>query len=514
MNGSTVKAGLQMNKPQKKTRACVQQAPEVQGSNMLNPIMSEPEINYDESTEQETKQRVAELDRTTKKSKKKKGRSDKKKKEITDQEKNILSAKIVAEMNLTYAIIHTSSTYILIEKSETEFVLDTKQSLLNLFENQTVPELKGENSYSAPSIAQIWLKSPYRKTYTNIVFNPKIVGHYDGNFNMWKGFAIQPIKGDCSLFWDHIQAVICSGNKAHYLYVRRWLAHLVQKPWIIATALILRGKQGTGKGTFVDAIGKLFGSHYAPLANLDNILGKFNSHLKNAILIYADEAIWGGTKKEIGPLKALITEPKGKDGYWIDNFKHLIVSSNEDWAVHLDPDDRRFFVLDISNTKKEDIPYFTAIRQQLENGGYEALMYDLMHEDLTNFDPKIMPENFAGFDMKMESASSTDRFIYTSLKEECWDHANAGPCGEIRNLSIDTFYTYYKSWCERERQSIVRKEVLGKRLKKIIPGVIVKKTPREQDRARPSFYEFPSLEKCRSSFETFYKQDSQIWDWS
>ena len=43
-------------------------------------------------------------------------------------------------------------------------------------------------------------------------------------------------------------------------------------------------------------------------------------------------------------------------------------------------------------------------------------MYDLLHEDLSGFDPKIMPENFAGFDMKMEGASSMDRFIYTSLK--------------------------------------------------------------------------------------------------
>jgi len=327
-------------------------------------------------------------------------------------------------------------------------------------------------------------------------------------------------KGRLLTFLAHVRDVICSGNEAHYLYVRKWLAHLVQKPWIIATALVLRGKQGTGKGTFVDAIGKLFGTHYAPLSNLDKILGKFNSHLKNAILIYADEAIWGGNKKEIGALKALITEPKmfieakGKDGYWIDNFKHLIVSSNEDWAVHLDPDDRRFFVLDVSDARKEDIPYFTAIRQQLEGGGYEALMYDLMNEDLTSFDPKIMPENFTGFDMKMESASSMDRFIYTSLKEECWDHRNAGPCGEIRNRTIDQFYTHYKDWCDSEHQSIERRDVLGKRLKKIIPGIVVKRTPRDQSQSRAPYYEFPSLQVCRASFEAFYKQAPTIWDWS
>ena len=84
--------------------------------------------------------------------------------------------------------------------------------------------------------------------------------------------------------------------------------------WLCLTASRLR------LPTTVEAIDKLLGSHYAPLANLDQILGRFNSHLKNAILVLADEAIWGGNKREIGALKALITEPKmfiegkGKDG--------------------------------------------------------------------------------------------------------------------------------------------------------------------------------------------------------
>jgi len=287
---------------------------------------------------------------------------------------------------------------------------------------------------------------------------------------------------------------------------------------LIGTALVLRGKQGTGKGTFINAIGKLLGPHFAPLASLDQILGRFNSHLKNAILIFADEAIWGGNKKEIGTLKSLITEPrlfieaKGRDGYWIDNFKHLVVSSNEDWAVHLDPDDRRFFVLDISNTRKEDLSYFNEIHQQLEKGGYEALMYDLQNEDITEFDPRIMPENFSGFDMKLEGASSIDRFIYTSLKEGRWDHSNAGPSLHLEDLLINTFYDYYKNWCEYENQKALSKEQVGKRLRTILPSMQAKRCSNEEDSRRRSKYTFPSLEKCRSEFEDHYKQSPSIWE--
>jgi len=472
-----------------------------------------------DALENKSKTRAAELKASATADETKSGCKNKTKTVVSEQDKIALETAIVEELNRTLAIVHTSSTYILIEKDEMEFVLDSKSSLLILYENQVVHELSCENGKKITK-AHVWLKSPCRRTFRNIVFNPRIAGHYDGNFNIWKGFAIKPVQGDCSLFWDHVETIICNGKKTHYIYIRKWLAHLIQKPWIIATALVLRGKQGTGKGTFAHALGKLLGAHYAPLSSLDQILGRFNSHLKNAILIFADEAIWGGNKREVGALKSLITEPKlfieakGKDGYWIDNFKHLIVSSNEDWAVHLDPDDRRFFVLDISAERKEDFEYFGKIQKQLENGGYEALMYDLLHEDLSDFDPKIMPENYAGFDMKLESASSIDRFVYASLKEGCWDHANAGPSETLKDLPIDRFYDHYKTWCEREKQTVLRKEQVGKRLRTLIPGMTTKRTPREENPARPVIYIFPPLEKCRASVEKAYKQSPAIWEWS
>ena len=171
-----------------------------------------------------------------------------------DQKRIAIKNAIVKELNQTLAIVHTSSTYILIEKTETEFVLDSKSSLLTLYENQTIPELSGKNSKKAPTKANIWLQSPYRRSYDRIVFDPKIKGHYGKNYNIWKGFAVKPKAGDCSLFWEHVKNIICNSVEVHYGYIRKWLAHLIQFPWIIGTALVLRGKQGTGKGTFISLI--------------------------------------------------------------------------------------------------------------------------------------------------------------------------------------------------------------------------------------------------------------------
>lgn len=97
--------------------------------------------------------------------------------------------------------------------------------------------------------------------------------------------------------------MICAGNEEHYFYVRRWLAHLVQRPHILSTALVLMGTQGTGKNSFVDPIGKIFGSHYLPLDNIQQLLGQFNFHLKNAVLIHGNEALWEVIKKSSESLR-------------------------------------------------------------------------------------------------------------------------------------------------------------------------------------------------------------------
>lgn len=172
------------------------------------------------------------------------------------------------------------------------------------------------------------------------------------------------------------------------------MACVVQKPALLATALVLRGLQGTGKNMFVDYFGKIFGPYFLTVTNLEHVCGKFNSHLKYAYLLHANEAIWGGSKKEVGAIKALITDPviliegKGKDAIPVSNCRHLIVSINEDWAVSMDLDDRRFFVLDVSFHRKGDLQYFEFLKKEMSIGGLQALLYDLLQEDLSNFDPR------------------------------------------------------------------------------------------------------------------------------
>lgn len=102
----------------------------------------------------------------------------------------------------------------------------------------------------------------------------------------------------------------------------------------------------------------------------------------------------------------IIIEGKGKDAIPVSNCRHLIVSSNEDWAVPMDLEDRRFFVLDVSSHRQRDSEYFELLEAEMSKGGLQALLYDLLQEDLKDFDLRHMPLNDCGFDIKMKTAGS------------------------------------------------------------------------------------------------------------
>jgi phage/plasmid-associated DNA primase len=426
---------------------------------------------------------------------------------------------VVEELNKKHAIIHTDQFYILTEKQHAfmkgsiDFVLESKASLKNQYENKLITCSDGRTKTKA----EIWLKSPKRKEYLGITFDPTNKSN-NTLYNIWRGYSVEQVKGNCQRFWDHVRLVICNGNQTYYEYIRKWLASLIQKPNEIATGLVLMGKQGIGKGAFVQPIGHLLGIHFVHLDNLERLLGNFNYHLKNAVLIYGDEAIWGGNKKELGKLKAMVTEefaiiePKGKDSIVIRNYRHLILSSNEDWPVHLDRDDRRFLILQVSDKHKEDIPYFKALDNEMKNGGYEALLYDLLNEDISNFDARRLPQNDEAFEVKLESAPRTEEYIYKVLKAGSFDIGKASSSGKWpKDISTTVVYNDYKDWCEYQDLKPERQEALGKSLKKLIHSTH-KYQKRLDDGSRPPYYELPTLEKARSEFQKSYKVSGNIWN--
>jgi hypothetical protein len=437
---------------------------------------------------------------------------------IKQSEKNLgdIENQVVEELNKKHAGICLDQFYILTEKENPifggkDFSLESKQSFKNHYENK-IPDGHKKTK------AEIWLKSPDRREYKGIVFDPTKDGNVGNYYNLWTGYSRKPQVGNCSLYWTHVKENICSNDPEAYRFVRKWLAYIFQRPDEVHTALVLVGSQGVGKNSLVEPLGVLLGNHYVLLSNVSELVSNFNYHLKHAVLIHANEALWGGNRKELGSLKAMITEKtcliegKGKDRIMVRNFKHVILSSNEDWPVHLDADDRRFFVLRVSEAHKEDHPYFEAIQTQLNAGGYEALLYDLLNEDLSNFNPRRFPNSNDAFEIKLRSAKTMHQYMYTVLNDGCFDVGNATPHGNWSNIpvSTETVFQDYCTWCVRNgKKERAEKDMLLREIKKLIPSIADTRPTEEGKRIRKIV--LPSLEQARKDFEKAYKATDSIW---
>jgi len=265
-------------------------------------------------------------------------------------------------------------------------------------------------------VGKWWLQHRLRRQYRGIAFAPgKELPDY---YNLWRGFSCVPASGDCGLYLDHILKNICSDDTLYYDYIVHWLARAVQKPGRQGeTAIVLRGRQGTGKSFFAKHFGSLWGRHYMSVADPKFLVGSFNSHLQDCCILFADEAFYAGDKKHEGVLKTLITEDmlvseaKYRQAELVNNSIHLIMASNSEWIVPAGMDERRFFVLDVGIEKIQNTKYFGAINKQMNSGGREALLFLLQNLDTSEFDVRDIPFTQALQDQKQLSMDPLSEWI-------------------------------------------------------------------------------------------------------
>lgn len=283
----------------------------------------------------------------------------------------------------------------------TEITAQSFADFKNWYSNRVVEV--GTNKNGEPIYAPLgkwWTEHSQRRQHDKVVFSPEV--DVPGCFNLWRGFVYDSRPGKCDRFLDHIRDNICKGDEEHLAYLMGWMATTVQHPAQQGhTAIVLRGKQGTGKSFFAKTFGRLFGRHFLQVSDPKHLVGSFNAHLRDCLVLFGDEAFYAGDKKHESVLKMLVTEEtltieaKGVDVTTEPNFVHLIMASNDDWVVPAGASERRYFVLDVSDSKKQNGSYFKAIADELDAGGYEALLHTLRTWDLSDFDVRAMPKTRA-----------------------------------------------------------------------------------------------------------------------
>lgn len=324
----------------------------------------------------------------------------------------------------------------------------SKSDFMTYYENRKIPQMDEQGGVNLVPAAKAWFEWTGRKTYEGLCFEPDPARAPKGSYNLWKGFQVQPRKGGrWDLLADHVLENLCGGDEYLYSWVMTWIAHLFQFPGEKpGTALVFRGAKGTGKSFFGVQIGALVKPYFMVLASTQDIVGQFNSHLAGRLLVLGDEGVWGGNKRDDGALKNLVTstsvaiERKHFSKVNMSNYTRFVFCSNEKWAVPSSWDrERRFLVLDVDPARQNDYRYFGAIADQLRNGGYEALLRDMLDWVPLDDDWRVLqiaPQTSAADEQKIQAVDAGHRFFVELIERGYFENLEGLDATEV-DLYLD-----------------------------------------------------------------------------
>jgi hypothetical protein len=279
-------------------------------------------------------------------------------------------------------------------------------------------------------VTKLWMESPHRRSYKGICFQPGQQAA-DGWYNMWRGFAVEPNREPASkearaavAAWnEHLLQNVCQSNPVLADWLLKFFAHMAQKPnEKPLVGLAFQGEKGVGKNALIElGIHGLLGVHSLIVTDDRYLVGQFNGHLENLLMITFDEAFWSGDKRAEGRLKGLVTgakhtiEHKGKEPYVVDNKCRVVVLGNADWLVPATPDERRFAVFTVGDGRKQDRNFFEGMRRGMAAGGFQLLLGQLLDVDISTFDPNAAPATEALIEQKHASLDAFHQWWHECL---------------------------------------------------------------------------------------------------
>jgi hypothetical protein len=251
------------------------------------------------------------------------------------------------------------------EEEEEEEETDNNNKKTKKEKKPVNPKLR----YYEKSPAQIWLQSPNRKRYSQIVFDPTPASfenilrdpQRDNRFNTYVGFDYEPIDvcdftdfTKLRFFFLHLRWNWCA-NEEEFCYLLGLIAWIFQFPWLPSKiALCVGGRQGSGKSVIMEILRKIIGKRLAIiLGNVNDLSDQFNGHFIDKILVVMEEMLSGNSKQMACNIKSFITATEVRergmyrDPIYKENYANWMFCSNfKENMQYSENDMRRFFMLE------------------------------------------------------------------------------------------------------------------------------------------------------------------------
>lgn len=419
----------------------------------------------------------------------------------------------VEAVNRDHSLVLMGSKAVVVKELRTG-PIDDRQRVLTLeafsawYSNRFTEIIDASGKVKTITWATAWLRSRDRRSYSGIEFfpNPDGAEGTPGYLNLWRGFAFRPAPkpNGWHTLKDHLTSNVCRGDKKLFEWVFAFFAHLVQRPRErIGVALVLRGGMGSGKTVVGEHFGALFPQHYFLVDDPRYVTGQFNAHMASCLLLQADEAVWAGDKAAEGRLKGLITSPiqqieaKGVDPIRLKNYVRLVMTSNESWVVPAGRDERRFAVLDVDPRCVGNHGYFAEMAAELADGGYEALLHDLLTFDLSCVNLREIPKTAALLEQKELSLDPIKSWWLDRLYSG--RTTRAGDTWE-RTIAVSALVDDYLNHADRIGVKRRAEETrLARELRRLVPGLSQSRPASSGARVR--CYRLPSLAECREAWD-------------
>ncbi len=371
------------------------------------------------------------------------------------------------------------------------------EALDKLYAHTPVVYQENSGNVKYRPLVKEWLKWPESESrkFRGVRFAPgKTDAEIAPYLNLWRGLGVTPRPGSWARMHAHIEEVLANGNAKDARFFIGWMAYVLQHLGDTRKKLtispVIRGVQGAGKSIVFDYYRKIFGRHGVALSKPEQIVGRFNAPLGEALFVQLEEAFFAGDPRIDGPLKDLLTgremqiERKRIDPITAPNFAHFAIISNAERPVPITAGARRYYAIECSDAKANQTAWFDPLIEEMENGGLEAMAWDLQRWTPPNGDWGFLrefPRTEAGDRMIAAGLCPLERFILAWVWE---GSAGFGAAAVHLRDEGDTIIStadlakQFKDWADdnlhdhRERSGIKTDPVtVGLMLKKMLPQV-------------------------------------------
>ena len=347
-----------------------------------------------------------------------------------------------SKLNYNAVINDLRRVLVIVDKANTIYIFkerDSRNDKMNITScslksaKDTLKQLKIGTEQKKDKIITRSAWDVFDASTNNAIFYKRDITFYSehkDDFSFYQGLKYDNERNDhlIEMFNNHILNIWCKGNKELYEYIQSWFATIYQNPLGRAhTALVLKGKEGSGKNVITDTWCELLAGYAnSNVSDIDSIVGKFNSSVENKKLLVCNEmdSAEMNSTAVFNRLKKLITENSVdiqtknvsvRDG--VQNVSNFIFISNESNPIKISSSDRRYCVLTPSEEVINNRKYFNALfglmmdrNQNYKKEFMQALSYYYM-----NYEVKInlldIPETVERIIAKEANKSTIELFV-------------------------------------------------------------------------------------------------------